>query len=225
MVSSVSRDDAKLAHHSLKMGASDYVEKPTLQNLTQVAEELRSKLNFAFSTRGERVDQVLTSQFARVPIISQCGKKASVWFVQGANLERIRSQLQSLARPQPPNFVVVFDRFELVAPWIQSQAELKASVWQPGDSMFENRLFFVKGEDQKALSEQLGGRRLHVLAVGDVSFDSGHALWSKASVRIVEDLNGFSSKNYDRVRANADVIVPLTSFAYESDRRHAEDET
>lgn len=44
IVSSVNRDDTSLAQKALSLGASDYVEKPSLENLSQAGNELRSKI-------------------------------------------------------------------------------------------------------------------------------------------------------------------------------------
>ena len=54
MVSSVSSETSELALKALDLGASDYVEKPTLQNFESITEELRIKLNLAFRTSKEK---------------------------------------------------------------------------------------------------------------------------------------------------------------------------
>ena len=47
VVSSVNRDDMSLAQKALSLGAVDYVEKPSLENLAQAGNEIRSKLKTA----------------------------------------------------------------------------------------------------------------------------------------------------------------------------------
>lgn len=49
IISSVDRDDPALGQKVLALGAADYVEKPSLQNMSQAAEEIRSKLKLVFS--------------------------------------------------------------------------------------------------------------------------------------------------------------------------------
>ncbi len=44
ILSSVNRDDLSLAQQALGLGAKDYVEKPSLQNMEQAANEIRSKI-------------------------------------------------------------------------------------------------------------------------------------------------------------------------------------
>jgi len=59
MVSSVSRDDHDLAYQALRLGASDYVEKPALANLADRGEEIRAKLKSAFEAGKNDVRAVL----------------------------------------------------------------------------------------------------------------------------------------------------------------------
>lgn len=44
IVSSVNREDTSIAQKAISMGAKDYVEKPSLENLSQAGNEIRSKL-------------------------------------------------------------------------------------------------------------------------------------------------------------------------------------
>lgn len=44
IVSSINREDPTIAHQALSLGASDYVEKPSLDNLAQAGNEIRAKL-------------------------------------------------------------------------------------------------------------------------------------------------------------------------------------
>jgi len=44
VISSINRDDTSLAQKALQSGAKDYVEKPSLENLTQAGNEIRAKI-------------------------------------------------------------------------------------------------------------------------------------------------------------------------------------
>lgn len=54
MITSVSRDDSTLAQKALSFGAKDYVEKPTLENISKLSEEIRSKAKFSCKKRSEK---------------------------------------------------------------------------------------------------------------------------------------------------------------------------
>lgn len=49
ILSSVNREDISMAQKALSLGAKDYVEKPSLENIVQGGDEIRSKLRSVFS--------------------------------------------------------------------------------------------------------------------------------------------------------------------------------
>jgi chemotaxis protein methyltransferase CheR len=51
IVSSVQRDDVNEAQKAIELGASDYIEKPTLQNIEEAGNQIRSKLKTVFKSR------------------------------------------------------------------------------------------------------------------------------------------------------------------------------
>lgn len=50
VLSSINRDDQTIAQKALQLGATDYVEKPSLENLAQSSNEIRSKLTLAIKS-------------------------------------------------------------------------------------------------------------------------------------------------------------------------------
>lgn len=52
IVSAINRDDMSIAQKALSLGASDYVEKPSLENIAQASNEIRSKLKTVLSLKG-----------------------------------------------------------------------------------------------------------------------------------------------------------------------------
>lgn len=51
VVSSINRDDTTIAQKALALGAADYVEKPSLENLAQAGNEIRSKIKTVLQLR------------------------------------------------------------------------------------------------------------------------------------------------------------------------------
>jgi chemotaxis response regulator CheB/chemotaxis methyl-accepting protein methylase len=62
VISSINRDDLSIAQKAVSLGASDYVEKPSLENLAQAGNEIRSKLNSSYTvkqaTKGQKPTEI-----------------------------------------------------------------------------------------------------------------------------------------------------------------------
>lgn len=54
VVSAINRDDLSIAQKALSLGASDYVEKPSLENIAQAANEIMSKLHTVMALKGAK---------------------------------------------------------------------------------------------------------------------------------------------------------------------------
>jgi chemotaxis protein methyltransferase CheR len=67
MVTSAPREDGGLSQRALSLGAADFVEKPTLVNLIEKGDELRTKLRVAFETQAKKAHQAssLDRDFAK----------------------------------------------------------------------------------------------------------------------------------------------------------------
>lgn len=61
IVSSINRDDTSIAQKAIKLGAADYVEKPSLENIAEASNEIRSKLKLAFKLNGKNNSSALKS--------------------------------------------------------------------------------------------------------------------------------------------------------------------
>lgn len=57
VVSSVNRDDTSIAQKAMQLGAVDYVEKPSLENIAQASNEIRSKLKMALAMKGVNLNE------------------------------------------------------------------------------------------------------------------------------------------------------------------------
>lgn len=56
VVSSINRDDVTIAQKAISAGAADYVEKPSLENLAQAGNEIRSKLKTIWQLKNKNTD-------------------------------------------------------------------------------------------------------------------------------------------------------------------------
>ncbi|MBL7543386.1 MAG: chemotaxis-specific protein-glutamate methyltransferase CheB [Bdellovibrionaceae bacterium] len=107
VVSSVNRDDTSIAQKALSLGASDYVEKPSLENLAQAGNEIRSKIKTLIGIKKNSVASVgpMTSVTAPVSAASNMTtKKIKVLIVDdSATIRKVLVKILS----KDPLFVVV----------------------------------------------------------------------------------------------------------------------
>ncbi len=104
VVSSASREDTRYAQETLNNGASDFVEKPALNNLAERADEIKNKIKMSFlnsSPSSHRVDL----QFAKDFKIERCETKARAFLGSFSDKDRIKSAIQKLKNDQPPLFI------------------------------------------------------------------------------------------------------------------------
>jgi chemotaxis protein methyltransferase CheR len=100
MVTSVSREDSSLAQQALKLGASDYIEKPTLQNFSERAGEIQNKIFAAIKSKSSKPVNTAAFDFSK-PLNTQAMDKCAIVFILPAqrisDLERVIADL----RPSP----------------------------------------------------------------------------------------------------------------------------
>lgn len=66
LMTSVTRENSDIAFKALNFGASDYVEKPTLLNMKEIALELREKIRTSIVNKVQQVGRNFDKQFTRV---------------------------------------------------------------------------------------------------------------------------------------------------------------
>lgn len=93
VISSINRDDLSIAQKAVALGASDYVEKPSLENLAQAGNEIRSKLNSSYSLYNKQT-AAPQNQIEKTNIISVRPSKTKVLIVDDSLT--IRQLLKSI---------------------------------------------------------------------------------------------------------------------------------
>lgn len=92
MISSASRDDASTALQSFKLGATDFVEKPSLSNLMERGDEIKAKLKMAwmakqeglkptttsFDSSGAHTKKILNPEQKMIMLVASAGRKKDI---------------------------------------------------------------------------------------------------------------------------------------------------
>ncbi len=219
MVSSVSRDQSELPLRTLKLGASDYVEKPALNALQERGEELRAKLKTAVLGRNQSERFLrLDEEFKKRIVITAPERKVRVLASGLAHLKKTGQFLKDLDGIQPPVHIL----FEGVAgnlPEIARElsflsgkkvtftedVSLKA---RPGEIRV---LDFKKGI--QFISKVHAGDRISVAVLGEWGKISALELKGLRPAQILlEDLG--NGKGAEHLQHIASDVFPSTSFPF-----------
>lgn len=109
MVTSVSRDDAGLAMEAFRNGASDFVEKPTLQTLQEKTEELHMKLKSAVVAKNQSISTSLSfdQSFKKDITILKPEQFTAVMIGQFAERKKIENFMKETSSYRIPLVVLI----------------------------------------------------------------------------------------------------------------------
>jgi chemotaxis protein methyltransferase CheR len=119
VISSASREDTRYAQKTIELGASDFVEKPALNNIKEKAEEIKMKIKMSLMTAG-RVKTSLDTSFKKDFTIKDCDQKARVFFANFSDLKKVSDSIKELKGDQPP-ICLVFEGNENYLDVIKSE--------------------------------------------------------------------------------------------------------
>jgi len=103
ILSSVNREDPALGQKVLELGAFDYVEKPSLENLGQASNEIRAKVRLAI-LGSKKVSSISSSIPSSIPTPTAASEKKKVLIVDDSPTIR---QLLKQVMSEDPNLIVV----------------------------------------------------------------------------------------------------------------------
>ncbi len=215
VVSSVNREDTELAQKALKLGASDYVEKPALNNLKERAEELYTKLRTAFKSKGKNLQLDLDANFAQStsPISNESCLR--IFVCRNTDFQNVAQTLREgisattyvAVEGSPKDF---FDQLK------QAGIPVQAAPSKPGPGAVSvGEIAMVA----KATNNFKG--KVSVLVFGAPKGYPELLRHNQIQV-IAEDLGG--GKAQEPYASRADDIVPVTSFSFLSQQYFAKKE-
>lgn len=226
IVSSVARDDSNLGIRALELGASDYVEKPSVSNFKEISDQIRTKLRFlAKTSRVWKMNLELENSFKRTPVIFEAKDKLRVVVAGIKDRDILLKVLLQMESPQPPTFVL-FTAAESLVEAMKTQLKtpcfgeprLLESVLQ--DSLVSDQIWI--GSFSKwigTLRQRYGKRKTSLLVFGDQSSDSIYEIsqWKDSDI-LIEDLMAEFDQNptstYLELKKITTSISPVTSFSY-----------
>ncbi len=214
MLTSVAREDSELALNALSLGAADYVEKPSLQNLHDKGDEIRIKLKCAVQDRTSRsAISAVEREFSSKITIARPERGLRILIATPGEMNKLHQTLKELQSPQPPT-MVLFVGHDMALPHLtgklQSLLHKAVHAWDGTHTPKANEVYTAFFDAAFAgLKEKCKDRQTALLILGDKSTTTLDqiARWTGAYT-LVEDTANASFHGSDR--------VPLTSFAYMS---------
>jgi chemotaxis protein methyltransferase CheR len=223
MVSSVSQEDSDLALRAIELGASDYLEKPTMENFEFVAEELIRKLKVSsidVDHEGGAADVIRS--FGHSSVLSNTDDKLKIFFAGIGERKKVKYFVKELKAPQPPVFIIM-ENIEKFAPKLQEEytkdSTLKVCRWSEGDKFLSNRIYLLSTKEFEIAKNDCKDRQTVAALIADPSREFlGHMEDIKKIKFVTEDVGKDRSTVYARIYEKAAMQVPYTSMAYETDK-------
>ena len=221
MVSSVSREESDLAIKALHLGASDYIEKPALSNLREVADEIKRKLRCSYRNQvvyHQKTNLQLDDSFKKNTQIKDPQRFIRIIIAQLSDKKRIEGIIKELGPGQPPTFILLDGAKDALQGFSKSFKFTHQSLVEwPKQSLKANDIFIF---DAKLFSGLINSSTKKtpstILVLGEVSPNLKTVLqgWDTSQI-LIEDL-GPKHNSQNPFRDVQTDIVPLTSFAYMS---------
>lgn len=223
MISSVPREDSQVAFECLQLGANDYIEKPTMNDLAVRKDEILTKIRCAASVgtiqgQSSQIDRSFKTQFT----IKEPSSKLRIIFCGASDSHKIATIGAELNGPQPPTVILLEGATGIIpamADYFEKQTHKKPEILhqQLGELKNDTIYFGELGICFDQLKSKHSAKSTSFIVLGDITKDLGHKIkmWSGAHI-VLEDLEVDLSINHKELIKRSHYFVPYTSMAYHS---------
>jgi chemotaxis protein methyltransferase CheR len=224
VISSASRSDSEVALKALRLGASDFVEKPALGNIQFRGNEIRTKLKVALWNKGAKADletETLVMQPA-MELVDTAGL-ARVVLTNLSSWDSVQAFFKSLTWNEPPCFVFFEGNKELLGAFAKKlSSEVKfvvSEVYDAAPSELKKNSIYIADFEKwfGSVKALLRGRSLSISVFGACTEQAVEALrpWKGSAQILVEDSGANLSSEIVSIATD---MVPATSFPYLSNQ-------
>ncbi|WP_417335566.1 CheR family methyltransferase [Halobacteriovorax marinus] len=219
VISSASREDSDAAMRCLRAGASDFIEKPALNNLLERGEEIRTKARVSYIDRSLTKQHIssIDKEFEKEVTIDRPEDKFRIVVSSISDQKKVVKFFHELHGPQPATLMLFEGQDNLLEALKEDMSDkIKypievvdhiSSKFEPGKVYLAD---FKKVFDQAHQHHQ--DAKTSVMVFGQCSKHGGEQIlnWGNAQL-LLEDIGVNSS-----LSEAATDVVPVTSFAYMS---------
>lgn len=224
IISSASRADSDVAMKALKFGASDYVEKPALNNLEERGEEIRTKLRSVAQESNRRVAiSTFDKENAKQFVIRSPEKKMRVMMASITDMPSLKAFAKELDHAQPGTVIFFEGHGEILEAIVKehSPSFSKPVVFMssPDMKVEANKIYFADFKTYFGpFSKKYATYPCSILVYGSISAHAAKMVseWKNTQL-LLEDLGENGNKTHP-LKAYSTDVVPATSFPYMSCR-------
>ncbi len=219
MISSASRDDSDAAMRALRAGASDFIEKPALNNIMERGEEIKTKLKVAYMDKAFEASHVssIDKEFEHKFEIKNLDKKFRVIYSSITDQKKVESFFKEVHGDQPAT-VMFFEGQDNILAALKEEFSKKTSMnvelIDELPSNFEKNTIYLSDfkKNYDLICNANKAKRTSFIVYGKASKHASEKIleWDNAHL-LVEDLNYVCE-----LTEIATDVVPATSFAYMS---------
>lgn len=213
VISSASRDDLKYAQKTLEYGATDFVEKPTLNNLSKKTEEIKSKIKMSFFNTSNVIAPSIDNEFRKDYIITDLSKKARLLVSNYSSLKKLNAYFVEFTGNEPATFILCegnSQMLQILKDGLVIDSKYRVELLEDEREEYLNNTIYIcdldnffdknKNALEKKISTCVFGSCSNKAAESIMNIDNLHLL--------IEDLG---EEKYDLTEVANDVF-PCTSF-------------
>lgn len=222
MVSSVSREEVEFGVESLVLGATDFIEKPSLSTLQEKSEELRTKLRCAHafkeqSSKGDLVELVkkFTVDFSKI----ENSGLVRITVSGLGELQKIRFLISQMGEKFPPFIILLHGAQSFIPALVEKMKDLNVSRLEDHIVLKSNQIYLAPYEHLDMVNKMLSVQNhCHYFVLGDTPAEVAAKICQSKEITVFQEeslsLQGKSS--YQLIRKKAHEVLPYTSLIYHS---------
>ena len=223
IISSASRADSDTAMKAFKFGATDYVEKPALNNLEERGEEIRTKLKSIVGSSKRSMVSSFDKDNQKTFVINNPEKKLRLMLGSLSDLGMFKAFFNETDNSQPPTFIFFEGSGEILEGIVKEhQRDFKKAVMlfeNIETKLAPNTIYFVDFKKYfTMIHKKYSTMPTSILCYGNISSHSAKLIadWRPVEL-LIEDL-GEKVNSKHPLKVYATDVVPATSFPYMSCR-------
>lgn len=224
MVSSVSREEVEYGVESLVLGATDFIEKPSLSTLQEKSEEIRTKLRcaHAFNTQNSKEDLIDLIKKFKVDFSSVGNSGLVRVSVSGlGELQKIRTMISQMGEKFPPFIILLHGAQSFVPLLVEKMKDLKVHRLEDHVVLKSNHIYLATFEQGDMVNKMLSVQNhCHYLILGDTPPDIAAKVCRTKDITLFqeENVNLANKSSYQMLQKAAFEVLPYTSIIYHSSK-------